>query len=166
MYGTRIKEKREQLGLTRAELAKRVATVPLNIKLWEEERIEPGIADLIVLASDFDTTVDWLIGMTDDEEEENCELCDEFVECKVMPHFDEYMARNKKNSPVYIHVQLSDDEEDENCVVRGGSIAALTAAISGLLEDISQECGVDYYDLVSVMAEAHAKSDIEGMIGE
>ena len=85
MYGERIKEMWLSYELSREELAKQVMTTPLNIKLWEEEKVEPTINDLIVLANSFETTVDWIIGVTDEdcEEDHECKDCEEFLSCKL-----------------------------------------------------------------------------------
>ncbi len=58
-----IKELREQKGYSQEELAKLLDTKRSNIANWET-RGEPDYATLIKLASFFNVTVDYLLGMT------------------------------------------------------------------------------------------------------
>lgn len=171
MYGDRIREKREEFGLTRKELAIRLVTSPQNIELWEDELIAPTIPDLILLATEFETTIDWLVGLTDDEgdtdlddEEHNCEDCDDFLECKLLPHMSNYM--NNNDEAAYIHVQLAEDGEDEDCVIYAGSTKSVLALVNILLNSVSNESNINYYDLVTLMASAHAKTELGGFFGE
>lgn len=171
MYGDRIREKREEFGLSRKELAIRLTTSPQNIKLWEEELIAPTIPDLIMLATEFETTIDWLVGAVDDEidadlddEEHNCEDCDEFLECKLLPHMSNYMHNN--DEAAYIHVQLAEDGKDEDCVIYAGNTKSVLSLINVLLKSISDESNIDYYDLVASMASAHARMELGGFFDE
>lgn len=166
MYGERIKEMRLSYELSREELAKQVMTTPLNIKLWEEEKVEPTINDLIVLANSFETTVDWIIGATDEdcEEDHECKDCEEFLSCKLLPHMSHYMAHN--DDPAYIHVQLALNDKSEDCVVYSGRTNSVLSAMNLLLTNLAAEMNTNYYDLVALMASVQAKSELEDLMGD
>lgn len=167
MYGKRIKEKRKLFGLTRKQLATRICTAPLNIKLWEEEQIEPTIADLIIMASEFNTTIDWLVGVEEDcDEEYVCEDCKEFIDCKVTPHMEYYINKHKSDDPAYMHIQLTMDGGDDDCVLYSGKTAALLSCVNMMLDSLSEECSINYYDIVAMLASAHASSELGELFGE
>ena len=166
MYGERIKEMRLSYELSREELAKQIMTTPLNIKLWEEEKVEPTINDLIVLANSFETTVDWIIGVTDEdcEEDHECKDCEEFLSCKLLPHMNHYMSHN--DDPAYIHVQLALNDKSEDCVVYSGRTNSVLSAMNLLLTNLAAEMNTNYYDLVALMASVQAKSELEDLMGD
>lgn len=171
MYGERIKEKRKEFGLTREDLALRFMQTTQTIKLWEEEQIEPSITELIILATDFNTSIDWLVGKIDDEvddenddSEENCEECEDFLECKLIPHMHNFIENNEEAA--YVHAQLAIDGEDEDCVIYSGSTTAILSTINMLLKSLSIESKADYYDLVALMASVYTKSELGGLFGD
>lgn len=168
MYGKRIEEKRKMLGLTRKQLATRVNTVPLNIRLWEEEKIEPTIANLIILAAEFNTTIDWLVGATEEDSEIDyvCEDCDEFIDCKITPHLECYMNKHKDEDPAYIHIQVAIDGDDDDCFLYAGKANALFSCVNILLNSLSDECSMNYYDILAMLASAHAGSELGELFGE
>lgn len=160
MYGKRIKYKRRLFGLTRDELAERIGAVPIDIQLWEEEQMEPQIQDLINLAAEFETSVDWLIGAIDDcDDSAECEVCDEFMECKLIPHMQNFIEEN--DEPAYIHIQMSENEDNDGNFIFSGTVSAVLSAINLLLKSLSNECGIDYYDIVAWMASSYAAYILE-----
>ena len=63
----RLKQRREGLGLSQAELAARmnnVKSTPLQISHYEAERRMPSAESLIHLADALECSVDWLLGRT------------------------------------------------------------------------------------------------------
>lgn len=62
--GTRIRDRRKQLGLTQADLAERLNTSQQQIYKYERGQ-EPTAGVIIKLAHELDTTSDWLLGITD-----------------------------------------------------------------------------------------------------
>ena len=58
----RIREFREELGLTQSELAKSIGTLQRNISNWENGVNEPDCATLIKLAETFKISLDELFG--------------------------------------------------------------------------------------------------------
>ena len=164
MYGERIKQKREEFGLTRKDLALRIMSTPQTIQLWEMEQIQPTITDFIILAEEFETSIDWLVGAVEDEDgdgEHTCEGCDDFIECKLLPHMHSFVENNTEAA--YIHVQLAIEGGDEDCVIYTGSTTAILSTINMLLRSLSEETKTDYYDLVALMASVYARSELGGM---
>ena len=160
MYGERIKAKREEFGLTRKELAIRVMSTPQVIKLWETEQVQPTMSDFIILAEEFETSIDWLVGLVgdDEDEEENCAECDGFLQCKVVPHMHKFIESN--DDTAYIHVQIDPDDDDRDAVIYSGNILAVLIAVNILLKSLSKKSNADYYDIVAMMASIYAKSEL------
>ena len=62
----KLKKLRKELNLSQEQLAKRTNTTQRNISYWENENVEmPSIA-AISLASFFNVSVEYLLGVTDD----------------------------------------------------------------------------------------------------
>ena len=59
--GKRIKEKRESMGLNRADFARKVGVTYMSIKGWEEDANEPTRERLTKLASALGTTEQWIL---------------------------------------------------------------------------------------------------------
>jgi len=62
MYGVKIKENREKLGLTQQELAEKIGFSQNAVHQWETEKREPSIEVLIKMADLFEVTLDELAG--------------------------------------------------------------------------------------------------------
>ena len=62
----RIKELRIIKGITQTELGKQVGVNQSAIGKYEREELQPNLETLQKLAIYFDTTIDYLIGFTDD----------------------------------------------------------------------------------------------------
>lgn len=58
----KIKELREELGLTQKELAEKIGNVQRNISNWENGTSEPDCETILKLAAIFDVSVDELFG--------------------------------------------------------------------------------------------------------
>ena len=58
----RIREYREELGLTQSELAKQIGTLQRNISNWENGINEPDCATIVKLAEIFKISLDELFG--------------------------------------------------------------------------------------------------------
>lgn len=59
----KIKELRQEIGLSQAELAKIVNTTQKNISNWENGLNEPDFSALIQFAKYFGVSVDYLLGV-------------------------------------------------------------------------------------------------------
>ena len=62
----KIKELREELGISQKELAEKMQVSPTNIYNYETGRTEPSIEVLLKLSKILNTSVDYLIGNEDD----------------------------------------------------------------------------------------------------
>ena len=62
----RLKELREEIGISQVELAKKIGISNKNIHAYEKGYSEPAIDVLIKLADFFNCSVDFLIERTDD----------------------------------------------------------------------------------------------------
>ena len=63
MYGIRIRELRESRQLTQIELAKRLNSTQKQISKWETEYVEPNIFWLCSLATFFEVSIDFIVGL-------------------------------------------------------------------------------------------------------
>lgn len=64
-FAHRLKELREEKGVTQQDIGKLVNTSKMAISHWEKGHSEPSIAQLISLSNYFGVTVDYLVGKTD-----------------------------------------------------------------------------------------------------
>lgn len=64
-FAKRLKELREEKGITQHELGQLVNMTKMAISHWEKGHSEPSIAQLILLSNYFGVTVDYLVGKTD-----------------------------------------------------------------------------------------------------
>lgn len=77
----RIKELREELGLTQTALANEINTSQRNISRWEKNEIEMGASFALTLAKYFNVSVEYLLGIPEE------------VNSSTLP----YSAKAKKN---------------------------------------------------------------------
>lgn len=64
-FGNRLKELRQQRGLTQADLAHLLDLGPTAISNYEANRNEPAFDKLVQLANYFEVSCDYLLGMSD-----------------------------------------------------------------------------------------------------
>ena len=62
----RLKELRNEMQISQAELAQIFKTTQRNICNWEQGKFEPDFATLIKLAKFFNVTTDYLLGIEDE----------------------------------------------------------------------------------------------------
>ncbi len=62
----RIKELREELGLTQTALANEINTSQRNISRWEKNEIEMGASFALTLAKYFNVSVEYLLGIPEE----------------------------------------------------------------------------------------------------
>ncbi|MBC1796059.1 helix-turn-helix domain-containing protein [Listeria booriae] len=63
-FGDRLKSLRKKNKITQSELAKKLGISQVTISKYENNIIEPDNANLTVLAETFDTSIDYLLGRT------------------------------------------------------------------------------------------------------
>ena len=74
MYGNKIRELREEKGLTQAELAKELNVVRQTIAQWENEERDLKTGAIISLARYFNVTSDYILGLEDCRTHEAAEV--------------------------------------------------------------------------------------------
>lgn len=62
----RIKELREEKGLSQSEVAKAIGGTQSNLAKWEKGSVQPGAEFIKKLADFFNVSADYLLGRTDD----------------------------------------------------------------------------------------------------
>ena len=63
----RLKEARHRSGLTQEQVAERLQVEPLTVSFWEQGVRKPGRDNLVGLATLFGVSVDYLLGLADEE---------------------------------------------------------------------------------------------------
>ena len=71
--GNQIRSNRLRLDMTQEQLAEKFGTSPQSISRWENGTTYPDIEMLPMIASYFGTTIDTLLGCTDEEKEKFCQ---------------------------------------------------------------------------------------------
>lgn len=61
----RFKERREQLKLTAEEASVRIGITVGTLYSWERGETKPHAESLIKMARAYDTTADWLLGLSE-----------------------------------------------------------------------------------------------------
>ncbi len=64
-YMNRIKQLREELGLTQQELADKIGGAKSTIAMYENESRKPSMEVLLSLSEIFNCSIDYLLGKTD-----------------------------------------------------------------------------------------------------
>lgn len=62
----RIKQLREEKGISQRTLAKQIGASPKAVNFWESGKVEPSAKFICALADVFECTCDYLLGRTDD----------------------------------------------------------------------------------------------------
>ena len=68
VFGTRLKQKRLQKGLTRPALSNMTGVAVNTIGSAENGNCMPMLYTALVLAEAFDVSLDWMVGRTDNEQ--------------------------------------------------------------------------------------------------
>lgn len=81
--GNQIRLNRWRMNLTQEQLAEKFGTSPQAISRWEIGATYPDIEMLPMIASFFETSVDALLGVTEEEKEKRCSELQESFEAAV-----------------------------------------------------------------------------------
>ena len=65
-FGDRLREKREERGMTQNQLAKELNTVRQNLSRWELGQFEPSQDEIIEICKLLEVTADYLLGLEDE----------------------------------------------------------------------------------------------------
>ena len=71
MYGKKIKEKRQALGLSQEDLAQKLNLTRQAISKWEMDKAQPTMTNLRQLARVFDVDMAYFIGHGEEENKES-----------------------------------------------------------------------------------------------
>lgn len=71
-FSTRLRELREEAGISMQQLAHDIDVSNAAICKWENAAAEPKIGALVRLAEYFDCTVDYLVGINNDYKIDDC----------------------------------------------------------------------------------------------
>jgi transcriptional regulator with XRE-family HTH domain len=66
VFGTRLRETREERQLTQADLARRIHTNISQILRWEKGQAIPSAEAVVRLAEELEVSSDYLLGLTDE----------------------------------------------------------------------------------------------------
>ena len=64
-FGERLRELRKDAGLGQIALAEKLGVGKSVISLWELNKCEPTLSNLVAIARFFDVSLDWLAGLED-----------------------------------------------------------------------------------------------------
>lgn len=64
-FGKRLKDLRKERGLTLVELSRKVNVGKSIISLWEQDKCQPALDKVIILAEFFDVSLDYISGRKD-----------------------------------------------------------------------------------------------------
>lgn len=65
-FSKRLKELREEKGLSQRQLAREIQATQANISRWEKGTQDPSTEWIILLAKFFDVSTDYLLGVEDE----------------------------------------------------------------------------------------------------
>lgn len=102
----RIRELRQELGLTQEELGKKIGQTKSNISKYERGALQPSIETLTQLSDLFNVSIDYLVGRSNvrNPENSNCFL----------KQFDDLSEESKKELEKYIHLLKIKDQMDKS----------------------------------------------------
>lgn len=66
IFASRLKQARKAAGLTQEKIAPKVGLTKNGYALYETAKREPSLSTLVAIADEFDVSVDWLLGRTND----------------------------------------------------------------------------------------------------
>ncbi len=62
MYGKRIKDLRQEKGLTQSQLAEKIGTTASAVGKYEREQLQPNVETVKLLCAFFEVSADYLLG--------------------------------------------------------------------------------------------------------
>lgn len=71
VFAQNLKEAREKAGLKQNELAEKVGITPTTISAYEKSKIKPSLENAAAIAEELKVSLDWLCGISADEQNEN-----------------------------------------------------------------------------------------------
>ena len=155
-FGNQIRLNRRRMNLTQEQLAEKFGTSPQAISRWEIGATYPDIEMLPMIASFFETSVDSLLGVTEEEKEKRCsELQKSFeiaVRAKDVQETVEIMREIRRNLKDYQQYWFW-GMYNEIWEVRLFQDKSVLEEMRLLAEEVFRVCPKDqHYDVIECMA--------------
>ena len=167
-FGNQIRLNRRRMNLTQEQLAEKFGTSPQAISRWEIGATYPDIEMLPMIASFFETSVDSLLGVTEEEKEKRCsELQKSFeiaVRAKAVRKTVEIMREIRRNLKDYQQYWFW-GMYNEIWEVRLFQDKSVLEEMRLLAEEVFRVCPKDqHYDVIECMANMEDDEHIDAFL--
>ena len=167
-FGNQIRLNRRRMNLTQEQLAEKFGTSPQAISRWEIGATYPDIEMLPMIASFFETSVDALLGVTEEEKEKRCsELQKSFeiaVRAKNVQETVEIMREIRRNLKDYQQYWFW-GMYNEIWEVRLFQDKSVLEEMRLLAEEVFRVCPKDqHYDVIECMANMEDDEHIDAFL--
>lgn len=167
-FGNQIRLNRRRMNLTQEQLAEKFGTSPQAISRWEIGATYPDIEMLPMIASFFETSVDSLLGVTEEEKEKRCsELQKSFeiaVRAKNVQETVEIMREIRRNLKDYQQYWFW-GMYNEIWEVRLFQDKSVLEEMRLLAEEVFRVCPKDqHYDVIECMANMEDDEHIDAFL--
>lgn len=103
----RIRQLREEKGMSQRALAKAIGASPKAVNFWENGKVEPSAKFICALADAFECTCDYLLGRADDLGNVNVMRGLSDKEQLLLDIFSKLNAKQRDEAINFIYFQLS-----------------------------------------------------------
>ena len=134
-FGSRLRQLRNELGLTQLELAQKINLSKPNVSKYEADKIEPNIETLTLLSSLFDVTVDYLLCKTDNPSSSSLNEKLSGIDFALYAEAKTLSEEEKQDVLDYIQYKKAQKEKRKNNVY----LAAFGGAVHGPEENKTPE---------------------------
>ncbi|ABR48765.1 helix-turn-helix domain protein [Alkaliphilus metalliredigens QYMF] len=115
----RIRELRQELGMTQEELGRKINQTKSNVSKYETGTLEPNIQTLNLLSDIFDVSIDYLVGKSNIKKQDAC-IGAEMHE--LMNNLGNLSEESKKELEKYVQLlnmkdQLDKSKEEQSSVL-------------------------------------------------
>lgn len=167
-FGNQIRLNRRRMNLTQEQLAEKFGISPQAISRWETGATYPDIEMLPMIASFFETSVDSLLGVTEEEKEKRCsELQKSFeiaVRAKDVQETVEIMREIRRNLKDYQQYWFW-GMYNEIWEVRLFQDKSVLEEMRLLAEEVFRVCPKDqHYDVIECMANMEDDEHIDAFL--
>ena len=167
-FGNQIRLNRRRMNLTQEQLAEKFGTSPQAISRWEIGATDPDIEMLPMIASFFETSVDSLLGVTEEEKKKRCsELQKSFeiaVRAKDVQETVEIMREIRRNLKDYQQYWFW-GMYNEIWEVRLFQDKSVLEEMRLLAEEVFRVCPKDqHYDVIECMANMEDDEHIDAFL--
>lgn len=106
IFADRLRLFRKQIGATQKEFVQGLSITPSALSSYEKNNINPSIATVKEIAEKYNLSIDWLVGLTDDESNDK-EIQTYADIVKMLFEID--AAMRKRNTKLKIHTIENDE---------------------------------------------------------